>query len=185
MQITVKGRGMSVSDGLKDHLEEKLAKVAKIIGKVDHVEVLLIKQAIKGTEETHKAEITIHSGHNVLRAEETTVNMYASIDIATTKLERQARRLKERRVRKGRVEKGSKMVAQPKARALAGESALPAVPRVVRTKQFALKPMAVEDAALQLEMIGHDFFMFTNADTLKTNGIYKRKDGQLGLLESN
>lgn len=183
MQITVKGRGMSVSAGLKEHLEEKLQKVSKLLNKIDRVEVHFLKETNKGTEETHTVEITMHSGHHVLRAEETSVNMYASIDIATTKLERQARRLKERRKRKG-AEKGGKVAArQTRAKAKTAAAEVHHEPSVVRTKQFALKPMAVEDAALQLEMIGHDFYMFTNAQSMETNVIYRRKDGNLGLIE--
>lgn len=176
MNITVKGRGTSVTPALEDHIREKLAKVTKVLGKVDRVEAILIKQSVKGTEETHKAELTIHAPHTVLRAEETTVNMYASIDIATTKLERQARRLKERRTRKGQS-KGSTLVKVPVA------AGMPAPLKVVRTKAFELKPMNVEDAAHHLDMVGHDFYVFTNAESMRTNVLYRRKDGNLGLIE--
>lgn len=179
MKISVKGRGMTVTKALQEYLEEKMGKVAKIVGNVDRLEAVFIKQPSKNSGEDHKIEVTLHSPQAVLRAEETTVSMYASIDIAATKLERQARKLKDRRSRKGQA-KGSTMVKQTKgAKAEPESDSL----KIVRSKVFALKPMNVEDAAVHLDAIGHDFYLFTNAESMRTNVLYRRKDGNLGLIE--
>jgi putative sigma-54 modulation protein len=114
--------------------------------------------------------------------------MHASLDSVFDKVERQLRRHKERLSRKGRGAGEEESVATTEEEPAAGGAAEAPVesvvlPRVVRTKRFVMKPMSVEEAALQMELLGHDFFMFTNAETETINVLYRRKDGDLGLIE--
>jgi len=115
-----------------------------------------------------------------LRARETSTDMYASIDLVADKLERQVKRYRERRTRKGAQHIAVHHAAAPAdaARLPDEESAV-----IVKSKQFNMKPMAAEEAMLQLELIGHDFFVFVNAESEDVNVIYKRRDGNYGLIE--
>jgi putative sigma-54 modulation protein len=116
----------------------------------------------------------------VLRARESSTDMYASIDLVADKLERQVKRYRNRRTRKG-AQHIATHVAPPPAEAAALPDEEDAV--IVKSKQFNMKPMPPEEAMLQLELIGHDFFVFVNADSADVNVIYKRRDGNYGLIE--
>jgi len=116
----------------------------------------------------------------VLRARESSTDMYASIDLVADKLERQVKRYRNKRSRKGAQHIASH-VAPPPAEAVALPDEEDLV--IVKSKQFNMKPMPPEEAMLQLELIGHDFFVFVNADSDDVNVIYKRRDGNYGLIE--
>ena len=128
--------------------------------------------------ENQIAEGTIWTKGPVLRARESSPDMRASIDMLVEKLERQARRYRDKRRRSSsRANAGG-----------VGTETIPVVaeeesPVIVKTKQFAVKPMTPEEAVLQLELIGHDFFVFQNADTTDVNVVYRRRDGNYGLIE--
>ena len=130
--------------------------------------------------EPQVAEATVWTKGPVLRARESSTDMYASIDMVAEKLERQVKRYRDRRTRKQ-----AQHVASHSASAAAEPHALPDEENavIVKQKQFNMKPMAPEEAILQLELIGHDFFVFTNADSDQVNVVYKRRDGNYGLIE--
>jgi putative sigma-54 modulation protein len=128
-------------------------------------------------KDRHKVEVTIPLNGYILRGEEETGDMYASIDMVIDKLEKQATKYKTKISRKNR--NGS-------IKDLAVNDVTPGeddAPKVVRTKRFAMKPMSVEEAIMQMNLVGHNFFVFTNADTNQVNVVYKRKNHDYGLIE--
>ena len=175
MRITVKGKNMPVTDALQRYAEKKVER----LGKHFHS----IKEAIVTTSTQRNwqtVEIVLEGDGIVLRGEERTGDMYASIDQVVEKLETQVMRFKGKRIE--RVHPG----APPKEHVVeapeTGDEA-PPPPRIVRAKRFPLKPMPPEEAAMQMELLNHDFFIFHNTETELVSVIYKRQDGDYGLIE--
>ncbi|HSK17227.1 MAG TPA: ribosome-associated translation inhibitor RaiA [Gaiellaceae bacterium] len=178
MQVQVKGKNVEVSESLRDYAEEKLAKLSKHLNDAARLELELAVERNPSIAANQIAEGTIWTKGPVLRAREASNDMRASIDLLVEKLERQASRYREKR-RRGRT---------AAAQAAQVAESMPVVPdeespMIVKTKQFAVKPMSPEEAVLQLELIGHDFFVFQNADTNDVNVVYRRRDGDYGLIE--
>ena len=178
MQLQVKGRNLEVSDAIRSYAEQKLAKLDRQLND-PRVELELAVERNPSIAANHVAEATIWTHGPVLRAREASSDMRASIDQLVEKLERQVKRYRSQ----GR--------SRRRKAARAGESAndvMPVVPDeaeplIVKTKQFTVNPMIPEDAVLQLELIGHDFFVFRSADTGDVNVVYRRRDGNYGLIE--
>jgi len=175
VRLQVKGRNVTVSDSLKDYAIEKLAKLEKHLNDAARLELELQVEKNPSIAENQVAEATIWTKGPVLRARESSQDMRASIDLLVEKLERQARRYHDKRRRRpGRV------MRQLDSRPVVADSE---EPKIVKTKQFPVKPMSPEEAVLQLELIGHDFFVFQNAETNDVNVVYRRRDGNYGLIE--
>lgn len=176
MKITVKGKNLNVTDTLKLYAEKKVANLGKYS---QNIREAVVTQSVQ--KNRHIVEIQLEGGGLILRAEESSENMYASIDLAVEKLETQLRRFKSKLLERLHPEAPPKEMA-----ALAAEESGAVeeyTPRIVRTKKFPLKPMSQEEAAWQMELLNHDFYIFLNADTEDVNLIYKRKDGDFGLIE--
>jgi putative sigma-54 modulation protein len=176
MRLQVKGKNVDVSDSVREYAEEKLGKLDKILADPTQVEVELAVEHNPSISDKHIAEATIWTKGPTLRARETAPDVRASIDLLVAKLERQASRYRDKRRRYTKGSNGSVPDAAP---VHDGEGDLV----IVKTKQFAVKPMTPEEAVLQLELIGHDFFVFRNADTDEVNVVYRRRDGDYGLIE--
>src|SRR5687767_8445597 len=176
MRLQVKGRNLEVSEQIRKYAEDKLGKLDRLVNDPTRVELELLVEKNPSISDNHVAEATIWTKGPVLRARESSSDMKASIDLLVEKLERQARRYREKR-RRG----PGRNHDQP----LAGRSVVPEEesPVIVKTKQFAVKPMSPEEAVLQLELVGHDFFVFLNGDTNDVNVVYRRRDGDYGLIE--
>ena len=175
MRLQVKGKNVEVSPSLKGYAQQKLGKLEKHLNDSARLELELAVERNPSIADNQVAEATIWTKGPVLRARESSTDMKASIDLLVEKLERQAHRLRERRRRSGRTHE-------------AGALTRPVVPSeeepvIVKTKQFAVKAMTAEEAVLQLELIGHDFFVFRNAETNEVNVLYRRRDGNYGLIE--
>jgi putative sigma-54 modulation protein len=213
MKIQVKGRHVIVTDPLREYAEEKLTRLHRLMSKrhiddVTLVELELIVERSHPSGESQIAEATIFTRGPVLRARESSPDMYASIDLVYEKLQRQVKKYHDKMQHKALRHHAPKPVpaaATPgdaiadEAAALAsGEVFRPVAvtgepgadggnhyeeSRVVKSKQFALKPMSIDEATLQLDLIGHSFFVFTNAETNDTNVVYRRRDGDFGLIE--
>ena len=170
MRTMLTGKNMTVSDALKGRLDKKLHKLDRYFDQDD-----VIAHAVMSVEKNrHILEITIPYEGIVLRAQAANEDMYSSIDEAADKLDRQIRRQRtriEKRMRSGAF------------RFDAQAEAPEAEPMLVRTKRFAVKPMDVEEAMMQMDLLGHDFFVFSNADSGEVNVLYKRRDGNFGLIE--
>jgi len=168
MVINVRGKNIDVTNALKEYVEKKLLKLEKYFD-LSEAQVTLVVE--KGT---HKVEVTIPINGLILRGEEETGDMYASIDLVVEKMEKQINKYKARFNKKARVEGKS----APSAAEDTYEE-----PRIMKTKRFAIKPMPVDEAVMRMNMLGHSFFVFSNADTEEVNVLYKRKDGNYGLIE--
>jgi putative sigma-54 modulation protein len=175
VRLQVKGRNVTVSDSLKDYALEKLAKLEKHLNDAARLELELQVEKNPSIADNQVAEATIWTKGPVLRARESSHDMRASIDLLVEKLERQARRYRDKR-RRG----PARFTPQLDSRPVVPDSE---EPRIVKTKQFPVKPMSPEEAVLQLELVGHDFFVFQNAETYDVNVVYRRRDGNYGLIE--
>jgi putative sigma-54 modulation protein len=178
MRLQVKGRNVEVSDSIRSYAEAKLAKLEKLVKDPTRVEVELHVEKNPSISNNHVAEATVYTKGPTLRARESSADMKASIDQLVDKLERQVKRYREKR-RRGRPPHGAPAVEEAPMIPTDSE----AESMIVKTKQFAIKPMTAEEAVLQLELVGHDFFVFRNVDTDAVNVVYRRKDGGYGLIE--
>jgi len=174
VRLQVKAKNVELSPALKEYAQKKLGKLERHLNDSVRVELELAEERNPSIGESQVAEATVFTKGPVLRARESSHDMKASIDLLADKLERQAQRLREKR-RRG----PSRNHEQGRTPAPAGDDA----PVLVKTKQFAVKPMGAEEAVLQLELIGHDFFVFQNAETSDVNVVYRRRDGNYGLIE--
>lgn len=180
MNYNVRGENIEVTPAIREYVEKKVAKLERYFTESPEAKVNVNLRF--NQDKTSKVEITIPMPQLVLRAEETNVDMYAAIDLIVDKLERQIRKHKTKVNRKFR-EKGSvgaMFTSTVTETVEVDEDEL----EVVRTKRFDLKPMDNEEAILQMNMLGHNFYVYTNADTNRTNVVYKRKDGRYGLIEA-
>jgi ribosomal subunit interface protein len=182
MNYNVRGENIEVTPAIREYLEKKISKLERYF-----TETLDAKVNVNlkfNQDKTAKVEVTIPLQQLVLRAEETNVDMYAAIDLITDKLERQIRKHKTKVNRKFREKSDI-----PVTFATTESSEVPDFVEddleLVRTKRFDLKPMDNEEAILQMNMLGHSFYVFTNSDTNRTNVVYKRKDGRYGLIETH
>jgi putative sigma-54 modulation protein len=178
MQFQVKGRNHEVSDAIRRYAQEKLGKLERHLPD-PRVELELTVERNPSIAENHVAEATIWTKGPVLRAREASSDMRASIDQLVVKLERQVKRYR----RQGRSRRRRAARADVPSVEAVPVVADEAEPTIVKTKQFIVKPMTPEEAVLQLELVGHDFFVFRNADSDEINVVYRRRDGNYGLIE--
>lgn len=173
MAITVRGKNIDITPALKDYVEKRVGKITKYFDA--HGEITVILTVEKGR---HIVEVTLPVNGMLLRGEEATNDMYTSIDLVIEKLEKQIEKYKTKLSRKlrGGLFKGELLPVTT-------ETVETDELKVVKTKRFAVKPMNVEEAILQMNMINHDFYVFMNADSEDVNVIYRRKDGNYGLIE--
>ena len=180
MRLQVKGKNLEVSDSLQRYAEEKLGKLDRHLNDATRLELELAVERNPSISDKQVAEATVWTKGPILRARETSDDMRASIDLLAEKLERQVKRYREKRQRK--------QVARHGPHHGVGDDVRPVVPDedepvIVKTKQFAVKPMTPEEAVLQLELIGHDFFVFRNVESNDVNVVYRRRDANYGLIE--
>ncbi|MDD6719393.1 ribosome hibernation-promoting factor, HPF/YfiA family [Lactobacillus porci] len=185
LKYNVRGENIEVTQALRDYVEKRLKKLEKYFeldqDVIAHVNLKVYR------DHSAKVEVTIPLPYLVLRAEETTDDMYRSIDFVSEKLERQIRKYKTRVNRKSR-EKGVTEFFVPEAPEAAEapeEEEKAPMFKIVRNKRVNLKPMDPEEAILQMDMLEHDFFVFQDAETNGTSVVYRRNDGSYGLIETN
>ncbi|MBJ6801722.1 ribosome hibernation-promoting factor, HPF/YfiA family [Geomonas propionica] len=177
MQITTTFRHMEPSEALKSYAEEKLDRVKKYIDEPIVVQVFLTVEKIR-----HLAEVTINAKGITIKAAEETNDMYASIDAVSDKIERQLRRFKERiKAHKPASDARERQVQKAIVQAEGIEAGTQA-PVIIKTKSFTMKPMSVEEAVMQMELLHKDFLVYTESSTETINVVYRRKDGNYGLI---
>ena len=183
MEIQVHGKKMQISDEIYELVVQKLQSAVRFWdGKVGITDVELSEEANpRLSADRFRVEITAPVAGHTVRVHSTSHDQHAAVDIAVDKFERRLRRLKERVIDRSR--NNHKRLNQSAPAAEVTEESPPSA-AIVRTKQFTMKPMSPEEAALQLEMLGHSFFFFFNAETDGHAVLYRRRDGQLGLIES-
>ncbi|MFD1675465.1 ribosome hibernation-promoting factor, HPF/YfiA family [Alicyclobacillus fodiniaquatilis] len=182
MKINVHGDNIAVTTALHDYVDKKIGRLTRYFeGEAD--KDIHVTMAVEGA--LHRVEMTMHVHGVIFRAEEQSSDMYASIDLVTDKLEQQVQRHKEKLNRRFR-DRGLR--TRIKQSTLNGEFSLQDIyeekaPKLVRVKRFAIKPMDIEEAMMQMDLLGHDFYVFTNADTEEVNVVYRRRNGDYGLIE--
>lgn len=181
MKFNIRGENIQVTAALREFVEKKVGRLTKYFDDPLPVDVQVTMRVLKG-EGT--IEVTIPLNGVIIRAEETHDDMYAAIDLVVEKLERQIRKHKTKLMRKLKVEMNNRAIqreAQPVA-VLAEEEDVDI--DIVRTKRFDLKPMDAQEAVMQMDMLGHSFFVFQNSETNDVNVVYRRNDGRYGLIET-
>jgi putative sigma-54 modulation protein len=174
MRISITGKNLEISEYLSGLINKKVGKLERFFPQDTEVIVTLSVE-----KNRHIVEVTIPYDGGVIRGEEITGDMYASIDNVLDKLEKQIFRHRtklEKCLRTGALREMEQSGA-------GDDEADEEGPKIVRVKRFAIKPMSEEEAMLQIEMVGHSFYVFLNSETNKMNVLYKRKDGDYGLIE--
>jgi putative sigma-54 modulation protein len=167
-----------VSEAIRSYAEEKLGRLERQLADPTRVELELAVEKNPSIADNHIAEATIWTKGPVLRAKEASTDMRASIDLLADKLERQVTRYRQKRRR--RSHRGNGITPEPSAPVAVDEEH---GPLIVKTKQFVLRPMTPEEAVLELELLGHDFFLFRNGETEQINVVYRRQGAGYGLIE--
>lgn len=186
LEFNIRGENIEVTPAIREHIERKVEKIERYF--TDGANATAMVNLKSYNHNQIKAEVTIPMKNLTLRAEERHEDLYAAIDLIVSKLERQIRKYKTKVNRKFRDRDGmglafaaAEQVTNSNGAADEEEEDL----TIVRTKQFDLKPMDEEEAVLQMNMLGHNFFVFTDAESNDTNIVYKRKDGSYGLIETS
>lgn len=177
IKYSIRGENLEVTEAIRDYVVSKLEKIEKYFQAEQELDARVNLKVYR--EKTAKVEVTIPLGSITLRAEDVSQDMYGSIDLVTDKIERQIRKNKTKieRKNKNKVATGQLFID-----ALVEDSNV-VQSKVVRSKQIDLKPMDLEEAILQMDLLGHDFFIYVDVEDQTTNVIYRREDGEIGLLE--
>ena len=173
MKLSVRGKNLEVTVALREYIEKRLEKLSRYFETPVTVQVLLSLE-----KEERKVEVTCFVESVVLRGVESNLDMYVAIDLVVDKIIRQIHKHKTRLAKRFRKETGFHIDIAP-VEPVQEEKEL----EVVKRKHFTVRPMSVEEAILQMNLLGHDFFMFFNDDTETMNVVYRRHDGKYGLLE--
>jgi putative sigma-54 modulation protein len=187
MKLLIQGNNITVTEAIHDYVEQKLEKAVKhfqnITTKVD-VHLSVARNA--RIADKHKAEVTVYANGAVIRAQEGSENLYASIDLVSDKIARQLRKYKERlqdQKTQTNLKTGEVVEDKPVSETLIGDRSPELPAEVVRMKYFAMPPMSIEEALEQLQLVDHDFYMFRNRDTNEINVIYIRNHGGYGVIQ--
>jgi putative sigma-54 modulation protein len=176
MDLTITGKNMEVSDRIREYVDKKASRLDRYLRHIDEASLELTRASTRSAQDRHIAQLTVRVKGTILRAEETAADVFTAFDAVLDKMYRQIMRYKAKRRVRGRPQE---------------EELLPPVEeyeeeaerQIVRTKRFIVLPMNEEEAVEQMELLGHDFFLFLNANTGDLNIIYRRRDGDYGLIE--
>jgi putative sigma-54 modulation protein len=186
VNLTVKGRNLVVTDAIGGYAEEKIGKLGKYLAGGSRCEVEMWTEKNPSIASSQVVEVTIFTKGPVIRAREASPDIYASIDLVFEKLERQVKKYRGKIV--SHSQEGHKEVLASEGFQLPEGTEEPeedsTAPLIVKTKHFMVKPMAPEEACLQLELVGHDFYVFKSSETNETAVVYRRRDGNYGLIEA-
>jgi putative sigma-54 modulation protein len=203
LDIAIRSRNVEVTDALRHTVEEKVTRLTRFLDGMERADVVFSEERNPRISEKEVCEVTMHGHGHIVRAKAAATDVFAAVDRVVDKLEHRMEKLKGKLIgrshprRHGSVEFAAKSAPvmeedeerfedgaglDPGDDGLDGSHLLHA--RIVKTKQFAIKPMTPEEAALQMELLGHDFFFFTNAETGKAAVVYRRDDGDIGLIDA-
>jgi putative sigma-54 modulation protein len=185
MKVMVHGRNVDVTDYVKEYVTKKVGKLERYLPQIGEVRAELTQNMTRSADDRFTAQVTIWANGQILRAEESTSDIFASIDATIDKMSSQIRRFKGRRYDNRRRASHAVTREAEVAATVAAEEEIEAeeeAAHIIRRKEFMVQPMDEEEAAEQMELLGHDFFVFYNPSAKGINVIYKRKDGNYGLL---
>lgn len=184
MELTVKGKNLEIPEDVLAHVHKKIGRLSRHLNNISEAKVELTREKTKSQEQQLVIQVTINSNGILLRAEERAPDAFTAVDAVARTLDRQIERYKGRFYERGKTEPSAitirKLMPAPGE---AEEELEPLNGKLVRVKTFAMKPMSLEEAAEQMELLGHSFFFFLNQDTDQFNVVYKRTDGDYGLIQ--
>ncbi len=179
MELIIKGKNVEVTDRLNDYVEKKIGKLDRYLPAISEAWVELSTEGARAAQDRQVCQVTVRANGTILRAEVRSDDMFTSIDSVLDKMYRQSAGYMGKRKNRWR---GAAITVEPLP--LEVEDAVDEeASKIVRTKQFRMTPMSPDEAVEQMELLGHDFFVFYNADQGQINIIYRRKDGDYGLLQ--
>lgn len=187
MKLLIQGNNIAITDAINDYVQQKLEKAVKHFQNITtKVDVHLSVGRNARVNNKHKAEVTVYANGTVIRAQESSENLYASIDMVSDKIARQLRKYKEKYLSKktnAKVKTGVLVEEEPVQPDLIGDRTPELPSEVVRMKYFGMPPMSIEQALEQLQLVDHDFYMFRNSATNEINVIYIRNHGGYGVIQ--
>jgi putative sigma-54 modulation protein len=187
MKLVIHGKNIEITDAIREYVHQKIEKAVSHFQHItNEVDVhLSVARNPRITTTKQAAEVTIYANGNVIRAEESSENLYASIDLVADKIARQLRKYKERRQdQKTHAQPTNQaLVPEPVAADLIGDRTPELPDEVVRTKYFPMPPMTLAEATEQLQLVGHDFYMFRNSESGEINVVYERNHGGYGVIQ--
>jgi len=183
MQLIIRGHGIDVTAPLRDYAEQKFSKLEEFFGNIQKAEVTLEVRKIENQFRNQVAEITVWTAGKIVRATDGASDLYAAIDQVFQKIERQIEKHKEKLVHEVRRQSGKEKGERRKMINKGIQPKEEAGSVIVKVKRFAMTPIAPEEAAQEMETLGHDFYMFQNSKTGEVNTIYRRRSGNYGLIE--
>jgi putative sigma-54 modulation protein len=184
MKLVIQGKNIELTDAIREYVEQKIDKaVSHFQSLTTAVDVHLSVARNPRIASNQSAEVTVYANGTVIRAEEKSENLYASIDLVADKIARKLRKYKERKNSKATVKTGIAVTEQPAMPLPSSDRIIEMPAEVIRNKYFAMPPMTVEEALEHLEMVDHDFFVFRNAQTNEINVVYERNHGGYGVIQ--
>lgn len=186
MELNIRTNGVKVTDGMREFIDKRMAKLDRLSDRVTDAQLELKTETTRTGAETSTAQITLKLGKQVVRAEAEAPEVAKAVDMAIDKLVSQMRRVSDRKIKRGGKPVNELVEAFPYDESVLDEqddpTENPMLGQIARTKTFQMDPMGVETAIEQMELIGHDFFFFKNEDDHTFTVLYRRKDGSYGLL---
>ena len=177
MNIAVRGKNIDITPALRDYVEKRVSKVTKYFSEVDSIHAILAVE-----KNQHSVEVTVPVNGIILRAQETTSDMYSSIDLVVDKIERQITKYKTKLMKRFRSAapggESGRFLSELVPDVVSAEDDF----KVIKTKRFAIKPMTAEEAIMQMNLLNHNFFVYFDADDEAVSIVYKRTDGNYGLI---
>lgn len=183
MDVSIRGRNTDVSPALRAAATEKVARLGRFLDGIEAAEVHFVEERNPRITEREVCEVTIRARGQLVRAKACSTDGFASLERVVDKLEHQIQRLKGRRLARSHSRRHDSVDSRNQPQI--DEDGDDDRSRIVKTKQFSIKPMTPEEAALQMELLGHSFYFFTNADTERAAVVYRRDDGYVGLIDAH
>ncbi len=175
MELIIRGRNIEITDLIENYARKRMARLERFLPTISQAELELAQEKTRDRDQRQIAQLTVRMTPGLLlRAEERHADLLAAIDLVVDKMERRIERFKGRREGRARAEE-----AEPSAARAEGES----TGRIVKVKRFEITAMTPEEAIEQMELLGHDFFIFYNPETASINLVYRRRDGNYGLIQ--
>jgi len=186
VDIAIRAKNVELNESLRASVEEKLARVTRHLDGMERAEVHFFEEKNPRIAEREVCEVTLHGHGHIVRAKASAPDAFAAVERVVEKLEHRMAKLKGRMVnrshsrRNGSVHSATDRISDDDDTETDEDQS-----KIVKTKQFAIKPMTPEEAALQMDLLGHDFFFFTNAETSRAAVVYRRNDGHVGLIDAD
>ena len=183
MEFIVKSRSGKVTERQQDYIREKIGKLERYLDRISKVTVEVSEEQRRSEGYMHRAQVTLVGDHGILlRAEQHAPDLYSAIDTVHDNLQRQIQRYKDKHWRRGKLRRQGGEIVEATLESNGVVDIDDQRPRIVRTKEFQVKPMYSDEAVEQMELLGHDFFVFRDAGTSQINVLYRREDGNYGLI---